>query len=82
MAKTCEAMFYDERKHGRKIWGKGEQKSEIIGTDDGWRRCTAKTDGEVRVLGRLHLVCDEHKRQIELLQRDHSPLLTKVRWAA
>jgi len=85
MTKTCEAIYCDGVKVGRPIWNK-EKKDVIDHYDDGWRKCGfsagAGSRGEVVVSGRRHLVCKEHKRQIELLQRDNSPLLAKIRWAA
>ena len=67
---------------GRPIWGTGDRKMTIIGRDDGWRRCRTKSEAEVEVFGRQHLVCKEHRRQVSLLKRDGSPLLKQIRWAA
>ena len=80
MTKTCEAMYFEELKQGRPIWGTGEKKMTIVGRDDGWRPCRTESEGEVKLFGRQYLVCKEHKRQIELLKRDNSPLLGKIRW--
>jgi len=85
VTKTCEVFYFDGGKVGRPVFRK-DNKAIIDHYDDGWRKCGYKCEpesaGEVRVGGRRHLVCKEHKRQIELLQRDNSPLLGKIRWAA
>lgn len=81
-AKTCEAMYYEESKVGRPIWGTGDEKAIIKKYDNGWRRCSSKSEGEVTISGRLHLVCKEHKRQvILLLLRRNTALLEQIRWA-
>lgn len=78
MSKTCEAFYYDATKDGRPIWSNDGKTIER--RDDGWRKCGVHTSREITVDGRRRLVCDDHKREIELLLRHHPQLLAKLHW--
>jgi hypothetical protein len=78
--KTCELLFYDAQREGRPVWGSGPKRSVIIGFTDGWVSCNVKAHGSLSVHGQQRELCEEHLRQVRLLDRHFPETLDQLRW--